>query len=286
MDGDRYPELLIAADFGTSRYLRNGGAGSHDGPGAFVDATDRRPRAPTARPTAMGSAIGDFDNDGLLDWYLTSVYADGGSVSKDNGNMLYVNQGGHRFRELSEAAGVNNGGWGWGAVAVDLDHDGRLDLVTTNGWEKPNPEGLLEWISEPSHCVPQPRRPQLPSRHLRGGLGAPQAGPRHAALRLRQRRRPGPAVRQPAGAGQPLPQRPVRPRDQLAAGVRRHERRAAPGAGRFRHPGGAAGGRPLAVPRHPRRQHLQRGARAVRPLRVGSRRGGRPAARHLGRRPQ
>ena len=158
MDGDRYPELLIAADFGTSRYLRNGGAGSHDAPGAFVDATEAAGTDHAAN--GMGSAIGDLDNDGLLDWYLTSVYADGGSVSKDNGNMLYVNQGEHRFRELSEAAGVNNGGWGWGAVAVDLDHDGLLDLVTTNGWEKPNPEGILEWISEPSHVFLN-----------RGGLG-------------------------------------------------------------------------------------------------------------------
>ena len=158
MDGDRYPELLIAADFGTSRYLRNGGAGSHDGRGAFVDATAASGTDRAAN--GMGSAIGDLDNDGLLDWYLTSVYADGGSVSKDNGNMLYVNQGEHRFRELSEAAGVNNGGWGWGAVAVDLDHDGLLDLVTTNGWEKPNPEGMLEWISEPSHVFLN-----------RGGLG-------------------------------------------------------------------------------------------------------------------
>ena len=148
MDGDRYPELLIAADFGTSRYLRNGGAGSHEGPGAFIDATG--PSGTDRAANGMGSAIGDFDNDGRLDWYLTSVYADGGSVSKDNGNMLYVNQGEHRYRELSEAAGVNNGGWGWGAVAVDLDHDGLLDLVATNGWTRANHQGDMEWLSEPT----------------------------------------------------------------------------------------------------------------------------------------
>ena len=149
LDGDRYPELLIAADFGTSRYLRNGGAGSHDGPGALVDATAAS--GTDREANGMGSAIGDFNNDGLLDWYLTSVYADGGSVSKVNGNLLYVNQGGHRYRELSAAAGVDNGGWGWGAVAVDLDHDGLLDIVATNGWDKPNPDGIPEWRSEPTH---------------------------------------------------------------------------------------------------------------------------------------
>ena len=149
MDGDRYPELLIAADFGTSRYLRNGGAGSHGAPGAFVDETAASGTDRAAN--GMGSAIGDFNNDGLPDWYLTSVYADRGSVSKVNGNLLYVNRGGNRYREMSEAAGVNNGGWGWGAVAVDLDHDGLLDIVATNGWDKPNPGGLLEWLDEPTH---------------------------------------------------------------------------------------------------------------------------------------
>ena len=146
MDGDRYPELLIAADFGTSRYLRNGAAGSHGGSGAFVDATSASGADRDAN--GMGSAIADFNNDGLLDWYLTAVYADGGAVTGDNGSMLYINRGGHRFHELAAAAGVDNGGWGWGAVAVDLDHDGWLDIVATNGWEKANSNGISEWLDE------------------------------------------------------------------------------------------------------------------------------------------
>ena len=140
MDGDRYPELLIAADHGTSRYLLNNGDGS------FVDATDASGTGWGAN--GMGSAIADFNDDGLPDWYLTSVYSNTGMEGEENGNQLYINQGSNRFRELSREAGVNNGGWGWGAVAVDLNHDLLLDIVTTNGWTKPNFYGEFEWLTE------------------------------------------------------------------------------------------------------------------------------------------
>jgi hypothetical protein len=58
---------------------------------------------------------------------------------------LYLNLGGDRFREAARPAGVREGGWGWGVAAVDLDHDGRLDLATTTGWDEPNGAGAMEW---------------------------------------------------------------------------------------------------------------------------------------------
>ena len=213
----------------------------------------------------MGSAIGDFDNDGRLDWYLTSVYADGGSVSKDNGNMLYVNQGEHRYRELSEAAGVNNGGWGWGAVAVDLDHDGLLDLVATNGWEKPNPEGLLEWISEPTHVFLN--RGGLSFHHAtfevglvhrkqgRGLLHFDYDNDGDQDLLIVNQRGPVSLYRNELSG-------PGTNWLRVFADTRGAPHLAPDGLGT---PGGGAGRRPLAVPRHPRRQHLQRRARACPP---------------------
>ena len=140
MDGDRFPELLIAGDYGTSRYFRN------DRGRFFRDLTAASGTG--AGAMGMGSAFGDFDGDGRFDWYLTSVYARTGTESLRNGNQLYLAAGEHRFREASVAAGVNHGGWGWGAVAADLDHDGVLDLVATNGWTRANHQGEMEWLSE------------------------------------------------------------------------------------------------------------------------------------------
>ncbi len=142
MDGDRFPELLIAGDYGTSRYFLN------DGGRYFRDLTAASGTGKGAM--GMGSAFGDFDGDGRVDWYLTSVYARTGTESLRNGNQLYLNEGRHRFREASVAAGVNHGGWGWGAVAADLNHDGVLDLVATNGWTRANHQGDMEWQSEPT----------------------------------------------------------------------------------------------------------------------------------------
>ena len=79
----------------------------------------------------MGSTVADFNHDGLLDWYVTSIYQ--ASFGGD-GNRLFINQGKDHFMERAAAAGVDNGGWGWGTVAVDLNHDGWVDLVETNGW--------------------------------------------------------------------------------------------------------------------------------------------------------
>ncbi|MEZ4265553.1 MAG: FG-GAP-like repeat-containing protein [Myxococcota bacterium] len=138
MDGDLYPELLLAGDFETSRYFQNMGGGK------FKDRTLAAGLG--LDDNGMGQAIGDFDGDGRLDWYVTSVHQDNPPVGKNTGNMLYRNLGSHHYEELSRAAGVNDGGWGWGAVAVDLDQDGWLDLVEVNGRPSPTPSG--QWVNE------------------------------------------------------------------------------------------------------------------------------------------
>ncbi len=72
----------------------------------------------------MGVAVGDYDNDGWVDLYLTAV----------GENRLFRNEQGRRFREVTERAGVAGADNEWSASAawVDLDNDGLLDLFVCN----------------------------------------------------------------------------------------------------------------------------------------------------------
>ena len=67
----------------------------------------------------MGVAVGDYDNDGYEDLFVTSY----------GGNHLYHNNGNGNFTDVTEKAGVGGGGWSTSAAWVDLDGDGLLDLV-------------------------------------------------------------------------------------------------------------------------------------------------------------
>ena len=67
----------------------------------------------------MGVAVGDYDNDGYEDLYVTGY----------GGNRLYRNNGNGTFTDVTERAGVGGSGWSTSAAWVDLDNDGLLDLV-------------------------------------------------------------------------------------------------------------------------------------------------------------
>ncbi|HMN96327.1 MAG TPA: FG-GAP-like repeat-containing protein [Phycisphaerales bacterium] len=125
MDHDGWPDLLLSADFGTSRYYRN------NGDGTFTDLTLASNTGHDQN--GMGQCIGDFNNDGRFDWYVTSIYLDVQQPNSGEGNKLYMNNGDHSYIEAAAACLVDDGGWGWGTVAVDLDHDGWIDIVEVNG---------------------------------------------------------------------------------------------------------------------------------------------------------
>ena len=135
--GDGFPELLLAADFGTSRAFRNGRDGSFAlATAAFGMGLDRN---------GMGICMGDLDGNGAPDAYVTSIHSElppGGGL---NGNALYLNSGTGACVESAEARGCGDGGWGWGAVAADLDLDGWEDLVEVNG------RNAGEWANEPEY---------------------------------------------------------------------------------------------------------------------------------------
>jgi hypothetical protein len=66
----------------------------------------------------QGVAVGDYDNDGDPDLYVTGVGA----------NQLYRNEGDGRFTDVTAEAGVGGGHWSTSAAFVDFDRDGRLDI--------------------------------------------------------------------------------------------------------------------------------------------------------------
>lgn len=90
------------------------------GDGTFEDVTDAA-RIIEYR-YSQGVAVGDYDNDGFDDVYITSI----------NGNTLFRNQGDGTFLDVTEAAGVRDGRWGASAAWADLDLDGNLDLYVCN----------------------------------------------------------------------------------------------------------------------------------------------------------
>ena len=85
--------------------------------GTFEDVTEKA--GLQGAGYGMGVAVGDYDNDGFEDLYVTGY----------GGNKLYHNNGNGTFADVTQKAGVAGSGWSSGAAWVDLDEDGYLDLV-------------------------------------------------------------------------------------------------------------------------------------------------------------
>ncbi len=85
--------------------------------GTFDDVTERA--GLQGAGYGMGVAVGDYDNDGFEDLYVTAY----------GGNRLYHNNGNGTFTDVTLTAGVGGSGWSTSAAWIDLDGDGFLDLV-------------------------------------------------------------------------------------------------------------------------------------------------------------
>lgn len=70
----------------------------------------------------MGVAVGDYNNDGFDDLYVTCL----------GKNRLFKNNGNGSFNDVTDSAGVGDPRWSAGAALVDFDHDGKLDLFVSN----------------------------------------------------------------------------------------------------------------------------------------------------------
>src|SRR5713101_3175558 len=122
---------------------------NHDG--TFADVTAKA--GLTATGWGQGVCVGDYDNDGWEDLYVTYY----------GKNRLYHNQGGV-FTEVAEKAGVAGSGkaWGSGCAFVDYDRDGKLDLIVTNYVDfdlsaapAPGQRATCLWKGVPVMCGPR-----------------------------------------------------------------------------------------------------------------------------------
>jgi hypothetical protein len=147
-DNDGWPDLYVANDFEAPDCLYH-----NNGDGTFTNTIDLVvPHMPRA---AMGSDLGDVNNDGLIDFIVAEMASTthekdqrGGAGERDNRpndevepmsapqllrNSLYINTGTGVCQEAALFAGVAATDWTWAVRFEDLDNDGRLDLFATNG---------------------------------------------------------------------------------------------------------------------------------------------------------
>lgn len=131
INDDLWPDITLAADYGTAQIFLSDPAAR----GTFIDATNAAVRSVEY---GMGSAIGDYDFDLDLDWFVTSISGLGPTGLGATGNRLFQNPGGDLMTSglvnVTTAAGVGHGMWGWGACFLDIDNDADLDIYHTNGY--------------------------------------------------------------------------------------------------------------------------------------------------------
>ena len=129
--------------------------------GTFTDVT--REAGLAVNMYGIGCAVADYDNDGLVDIYITAV----------GPNKLFRNMGGGKFSDVTARAGVGDPGFSTSAAWLDYDKDGKLDLFVAN---------YVEWSPETdvhctldgtnkSYCTPQKYKGQSPTLYRNRGNG-------------------------------------------------------------------------------------------------------------------
>ncbi|WP_179348380.1 FG-GAP-like repeat-containing protein [Winogradskyella pacifica] len=116
-NNDGFMDLLVSNDLTEPNYvyINNGGVSFEDQAEEFGLNTVGND---------MGITIGDYNNDGSFDFFITSI----------NQNFLLQNNGGNSFTDVASDFHVDNTGWSWGVKFSDFDLDGDVDLYIANGY--------------------------------------------------------------------------------------------------------------------------------------------------------
>lgn len=157
-DNDGYPDIYVVngttldvkADGPTSKLFHN----NHDG--TFTDVTEKA--GVGLRGWGQGSCVGDYDNDGYEDLYVTFY----------GKNHLFHNRGNGTFEDVTDKAGVGGSGHDWssGCAFVDYDRDGKVDLAVAHYVDfdvatapKPGESQSCVWKGVPVMCGPRGLKP-------------------------------------------------------------------------------------------------------------------------------
>jgi enediyne biosynthesis protein E4 len=119
-DNDGYLDIFfvnsLTVDLVKSNQKTRSALYHNNGDGTFTDVTDKAGLADVG--WGMGVAVGDYNNDGFDDLFVTCL----------GQNHLYRNNGNGTFTDITKQAGVGDSRWSTGATFLDYDNDGKLDL--------------------------------------------------------------------------------------------------------------------------------------------------------------
>ena len=133
----------------------------NDGGGRFANVSEQSNANYAGQ--GMGVDVGDMNNDGFLDLYITNLYE----------NALLVNNGDGTFSEMAAGAGVDDRGMGWGTLWLDCDNDGLQDIYVSNdSYFSPYPNLLYHNLGDNTF---QAISADTPLASMFGGYGAASA---------------------------------------------------------------------------------------------------------------